>query len=123
MLFQSGSWAVDPKGQEALKKLAKVLESQSEISIMVEGHTDNVPFNGSSQVKDNWDLSVMRATAITKILLSNSKLKPSQVSSAGRSEYLPLEKGNTPEARQKNRRSEIIITPKVDELLRILDSN
>jgi len=123
LLFQSGSWAVDPKGQEALKKLAKVLESQSEISIMVEGHTDNVPFNGSSQVKDNWDLSVMRATAITKILLSNSKLKPSQVSSAGRSEYLPLEKGNTPEARQKNRRSEIIITPKVDELLRILDSN
>ncbi len=123
LLFQSGSWAVDPKGQEALKKLAKVLESQTDISIMVEGHTDNVPYNGSNQVKDNWDLSVMRATAITKILLANSKLKPAQVASAGRSEYVPLDKGNSQEARQKNRRSEIIITPKVDELLKILDTN
>ena len=123
LLFQSGSWAVDPKGQEALKKLAKVLESQSDISIMVEGHTDNVPYVGSNQVKDNWDLSVMRATAITKILLNNSKLKPSQVSAAGRSEFSPIDKANTAEAKQKNRRSEIIITPKVDELLKILDTN
>jgi chemotaxis protein MotB len=123
LLFQSGSWAVDPKGQEALRKLAKALETQEGISIMVEGHTDNVPYNGSNQVKDNWDLSVMRATSITKLLLANSKLKPSQISSAGRSEFLPIEKGNSPEARQKNRRTDIIISPKVDELLKILETN
>ncbi len=123
LLFQSGSWIVDAKGQDALKKLSKALETQAGINIMVEGHTDNVAFSGSNQVKDNWDLSVMRATAITKLILTDSKLKPNQVTAAGRSEYLPVEKANTPEARQKNRRTEIIISPKVDELLKILETN
>lgn len=123
LLFASGSWAVDVKGQDALKKLAKVLESQEGINIMVEGHTDDVPYNGSGNVKDNWDLSVMRATAIVKILTANSKLNPTQLTAAGRSEYLPLDNGKSADARKKNRRTEIIITPKLDELFQLLENN
>ncbi len=123
LLFASGSWAVDVKGQDALKKLAKVLETQADVNIMIEGHTDDVPYNGSGNVKDNWDLSVMRATAIVKILTANSKINPKQLTAAGRSEYLPLDAAKTPEARKKNRRTEIIITPKLDELFQILESN
>jgi len=123
LLFASGSWAVDVKGQEALKKLAKVLETQEGVNILIEGHTDDVPYNGSGNVKDNWDLSVMRATAIVKILTSNSKINPKQLTAAGRSEYLPLDTEKTAEARKKNRRTEIIITPKLDELFQILENN
>ncbi len=123
LLFASGSWAVDVKGQDALKKLAKVLETQADVNIMIEGHTDDVPYNGSGNVKDNWDLSVMRATAIVKILTANSKINPKQLTAAGRSEYLPLDAAKTVEARKKNRRTEIIITPKLDELFQILESN
>lgn len=123
LLFASGSWAVDLKGQDALKKLAKVLETQPDINIMIEGHTDDVPYNGSGNVKDNWDLSVMRATAIVKILTANSKISPRQLTAAGRSEYVPLDTDKTADARRKNRRTEIIITPKLDELFKILESN
>ena len=87
---------------------------------MIEGHTDNVPYTGSGQVKDNWDLSVMRATAIVKILLANSKIEPRRLVTAGRSEYLPIDPANTAPARAKNRRTEIILTPKLDELLQII---
>lgn len=123
LLFASGSWTVNAKGKDALIKLSKVLEENPDISIMVEGHTDNVPFKGSGQVKDNWDLSVMRATSVTKIILDNSKIDPARIISAGRSEYVPLDPANNSEARQKNRRTEIILTPKLDELLKILESN
>ena len=123
LLFASGSWAVDIKGQDALKKLAKVLETQADVNIMIEGHTDDVPYNGSGNVKDNWDLSVMRATAIVKILTANSKINPKQLTATGRSEYLPLDASKTVDARKKNRRTEIIITPKLDELFQILESN
>jgi len=123
LLFASGSWAVDIKGQEALKKLAKVLETQEGVNILIEGHTDDVPYNGSGNVKDNWDLSVMRATAIVKILTANSKINPKQLTAAGRSEYLPLDAAKTADARKKNRRTEIIITPKLDELFQILENN
>lgn len=123
LLFASGSWTVNAKGKDALNKLAKVLAENSDINIMVEGHTDNVPYKGSGQVKDNWDLSVMRATSVTKIILSNTKIDPSRITSAGRSEYVPLDPSNNSEARSKNRRTEIILTPKLDELLKILESN
>jgi chemotaxis protein MotB len=123
LLFSSGSWQVDPKGVDALKKLAKVLETNPEINIMVEGHTDNVPYRGSGQVKDNWDLSVMRATAIVNVLISNSKINPSRIIAAGRSEYIPVDTENTAPARAKNRRTEIILTPKLDELFQIIESN
>ena len=87
---------------------------------MVEGHTDNVPMYNDC-VKDNWDLSVMRATAVTKILMENEQIDPVRIIAAGRSEYLPLSPDNTVEGRQMNRRTEIILTPKLDELLKIID--
>ena len=87
---------------------------------MVEGHTDNVPLVGKNQIKDNWDLSVMRATSITKILLENKKVNPSRVIPCGRGEYAPQTNNKTAENRAKNRRSEIILSPKVNELLEII---
>lgn len=124
LLFASGKTDVQPKGIEALKHLAKVLEQNADINIMVEGHTDDVPMKGSGEIKDNWDLSVMRATSVTKIILKNGPtIDPKRITSAGRGEFFPLDPGKTPEARKKNRRTEIILTPKLDELLKVLGSN
>ncbi len=123
LLFKTGRWDVDPNGQRALRDLSKLLAENPDINIMVEGHTDDVPMRGAGDVKDNWDLSVMRATAVTKILTQNPQLDPERIIAAGRSEYVPLVPEKTPEARQMNRRTEIILTPKLDELLEILESN
>lgn len=123
LLFKTGSYALDPKGQEALKSLGEVLANNPEINILVEGHTDNVPLSGTGQIKDNWDLSVMRATAVTKIILSNAKIAPSRITASGRSEYVPLDASNTPEARRKNRRTEIILTPDLSEVFKLIESN
>lgn len=123
LLFKSGSWVVDAKGKEALMKLGKVLQTQPDVGILVEGHTDDVPYGGNGNVTDNWDLSVKRATSIVKILMENSDINPTQLTAAGRSEYLPLDTADTKEARAKNRRTEIIITPKLNELFQILESN
>lgn len=123
LLFASGSFEVAPNGVNALKKLAKVLEDNTDINVMIEGHTDNVPYNGVSPVKDNWDLSVMRATTVLKILVNNSKINPSRLTAAGRSQYFPVDAANTKEARSKNRRTEIILTPKLDELFSIIEAN
>lgn len=124
LLFASGSFEVAPNGVEALKNLAKVLETNPDINISVEGHTDNVPYkNSGSPINDNWDLSVMRATAVVKILLKNSKVDAARLMAAGRSQYWPVDAANTSEARSKNRRTEIILTPKLDELFKILESN
>ena len=123
LLFQSGKWDVDPKGQKAIKDLAAVLEKNTDINIMIEGHTDDVPFKGTNGVEDNWDLSTKRATAIVKILLGNSKIDAKRLTAAGRSQFLPIDAAKTPEARTKNRRTEIILTPKLDELFKVLDVN
>jgi chemotaxis protein MotB len=123
LLFKSGSWVVDAKGKEALIKLGKVLQTQPEVGILVEGHTDNVPYGGNGNVSDNWDLSAKRATSIVKLLMENSTINPTQLTAAGRSEYLPLDPADTKEARAKNRRTEIIITPKLNELFKILEGN
>ena len=123
LLFKTGSYSLDPKGQEALKSLSEVLASNPDINIMVEGHTDDVPLNGSGQIKDNWDLSVMRATAVAKIILNNTNIDPRRITAAGRSEYVPLDESKTPEARRKNRRTEIILTPDLTEVLDIIQSN
>lgn len=120
LLFASGSYEVNAQGTAAIKKIASVLESKPDIGIMVEGHTDDVPYK-STVLIDNWDLSVKRATAVSRILLQ-SKISPSRVTAAGRSQYVPVEKGTTPAARQKNRRTEIILTPVLDKLLDIVDS-
>jgi chemotaxis protein MotB len=123
LLFKSGQWEVDPRGQQALRDLANVLAQNPDINVMVEGHTDDVPMRSANQVRDNWDLSVMRATAVTKVLLQNKQIAPERIIAAGRSEYLPLDADKTPEARRKNRRTEIILTPKLDELLRLIEDN
>lgn len=123
LLFKSGRWDVDPNGQAAINKLGKVLEANKDINVTVEGHTDNVPMNGSGDIKDNWDLSVKRATSITKILLSGSNIEPIRVTASGKGPYMPVDPANTPEARAKNRRTEIILVPKLDELFRILEAN
>ena len=122
LLFKSGSTKVDPKGQEALQQLAKALKEQREVNVLVEGHTDDVPVAKLTGIQDNWDLSVLRATEITRIL-TKSGLAASQVTPSGRAETAPLETGKTAEIRQKNRRTEIILTPKLDELFQILEKN
>lgn len=123
LLFASGSTEVDAKGVSALQQLAKAIKDQRDINIMVEGHTDNVPISKkTAYMQDNWDLSVMRATAITKIL-TKAGLAPSQVTAAGKGEYSPLAPNTTPQSKQKNRRTEIIITPNLDELFKILGTN
>jgi len=121
LLFKSGSTEVDKKGVEALKKLSEVLKAQDDINVVVEGHTDDVPMKGAV-IKDNWDLSVIRATEIVRIL-TNEGVQGTKLTASGRGEYLPITEGKTPEIRQKNRRTEIIITPKLDELFKILESN
>ncbi len=123
LLFASGSTEVDPKGVNALQQLAKAIKDQRDINILIEGHTDNVPISRKSQyMQDNWDLSVMRATAITRILVKAGVL-PRQITASGRGEYAPLAPNDTPASRQKNRRTEIIITPNLDELFKILETN
>ncbi|MEE4198628.1 MAG: OmpA family protein [Bacteroidales bacterium] len=123
LLFKSGSTEVDPKGVSALKKLAGVLSKNPDINIMVEGHTDDVPYIPSEAIQDNWDLSVKRATAIIRILMEDSNIKGDRIIAAGRSKYVPIEAGKSAEARKKNRRTEIILTPKLDELFKILEAN
>ena len=123
LLFSSGSYAVAGKGVDVLKKLAKVLEQNQEINILVEGHTDNVSLNGKGDIADNWDLSVKRATSVVKIITTNSTVNPKRLTAAGRSEYVPLDMTNTSDGRKKNRRTEIILSPKLDELLQMLESN
>jgi chemotaxis protein MotB len=122
LLFKSASWDIDANGRNALKKLAGVLERNPGIQITIEGHTDNVPYNpGSGQLKDNWDLSVKRATTVVRVLLEGTKIDPKRLTASGRSEYIPVEASNTSDARQKNRRTEIVLTPDLTELYRLID--
>lgn len=123
LLFKTGSTKVDPKGQEALKQLATVLKTQPDVNVVVEGHTDNVPFNRpAGAMQDNWDLSVLRATEIAR-LLTVGGVQPQRVTASGRSQYVPVASNDTPQNKALNRRTEIILTPKLNELLKILDSN
>ena len=123
LLFASGSWEINEQGLKAIKQLAQVLENEKDISVLIEGHTDNVPYRGSGQIKDNWDLSVLRATSVVKALLANGNIEPVRLSASGRSEYLPLDESNTSEARAKNRRTEIILTPNLDQLFQLIQGN
>ena len=122
LLFKSASWDIDTNGKNALKKLAGVLEKNPDIQITIEGHTDNIPYNpGNSQLKDNWDLSVKRATTVVRVLLEGSKIDAKRLTASGRSEYLPVDDRDTQDARQKNRRTEIILTPDLTELYKLID--
>ena len=123
LLFKSGSTKVDPKGQEALKKLATVLQEQKDVNVVVEGHTDSVPIaRGTAGLTDNWDLSTLRATEIAR-LLTVSGVPPARVTASGRGQYVPVAANDTPANKALNRRTEIILTPKLDDLFQILDSN
>jgi len=123
LLFKSGSIVVDSKGAGALQQLAKAIKDQKDLNITVEGHTDDVPMaNKGEYMQDNWDLSVLRATAITKIL-TRAGLSPKQITSSGKGEFSPLAPNTSAENKSKNRRTEIIITPNLDELFKILESN
>jgi chemotaxis protein MotB len=119
LLFKAGSYTADEKGKKALKKLADVLNSNEDINITVEGHTDIDKYHGGAQLKDNWDLSVMRATQIVKVL-EGYKVDPGRLIASGRGEHLPLDTGKTKAAKKINRRTEIILTPKLDLLGEIL---
>ncbi|MCB0427906.1 MAG: OmpA family protein, partial [Mangrovimonas sp.] len=121
LLFESGSWAVGNQGKKAVQQLGGVLADNPDISILIEGHTDNVPYTGSGQLSGNWDLSTKRATAIVTILRDNPNIDPQNLTAAGRGEYAPIASNDTPEGRAKNRRIEVILTPKLDELTKLLD--
>ena len=120
LLFKSGSSAVEDKGKEALKLLGGILDKNIDIDILVEGHTDNVPIK-TSVYKDNWDLSVARATSIVRILVNDYKIAPTRMTASGKGEFFPKADNETPEGRAKNRRTEIILSPKLDELMNLLN--
>jgi chemotaxis protein MotB len=118
LLFPSASWTVSKDGINAIKELAKVLEQDTTLNIMVEGHTDNDAYRGNTAVKDNWDLSVMRATSIVKLLLQHGPaINPARVEACGHGEFAPKVSNDTPEGKATNRRTEIILTPNLDKLL------
>lgn len=117
LLFATMSFAVEPNGKEALVKLAKVLETQTDIEVEVEGHTDTDKIKRSELPTDNWELSVLRATSVVKLMLANSKMDPKKITAAGRSEFLPVDAAD----KAKNRRIEIILIPNLDELYKILE--
>ncbi|WP_283637604.1 OmpA/MotB family protein [Alistipes indistinctus] len=120
LLFRSGSFEIDPNGARAVHDLATVLAQNPDINVMVEGHTDDVPYRPNGQLRDNLDLSAKRATTVVCLLLENKGIAPSRIIAAGRGESLPVASGKTSEARAKNRRTEIILTPKLDELMQLM---
>lgn len=123
LLFKSGKYDIDPKGKEALQKLAGVLVQQPDLDIIVEGHTDTIPLKKGGILQDNIDLSVMRATSIVRILSQDYQVNPKQLSASGRGDNFPIATNSTPEGRQSNRRIEIILSPRVQELHKLLEEN
>ena len=121
LLFSSGSWAVGAEGRRAVVEVGKVLGVNPDISVLIEGHTDNDAYGGSGAIADNWDLSTKRATAIVAILSENKGINKENLTAAGRSEYSPLASNSTADGKSKNRRIEIILTPKLDEISKMLN--
>jgi chemotaxis protein MotB len=124
LLFKTGSYEIDANGRAALRKLGALLEKNPDITITIEGHTDDVPYRAApgQQIIDNWDLSVKRATTVVRVLTQDTNINPRRLIASGRSEYMPVDTKKTPEARQKNRRTEIILTPDLSGLYKILES-
>jgi chemotaxis protein MotB len=119
LLFKSGSEVVDPKGKEALKSLARVLNSTNDITVMIEGHTDNVPIK-TKLFEDNWDLSTARATSILRILTKDYGFDPNRITASGRGQFHPIKSNETVEGRASNRRTEIILSPDLKEIYKLL---
>ena len=122
LLFRSGSYEIGSDGEKAVRDLAKVLAANPDINVMVEGHTDDVRYTPNAYLKDNLDLSAKRATTVVRLLLENKEIAPERIVAAGRGESLPVAEGKTAEARAKNRRTEIILTPKYDELMKLMET-
>lgn len=121
LLFESGSWDVNARGREAVAELGKVLADNKEIAVLIEGHTDNVPYGEQGLIKNNWDLSTKRATAIVNILTENASIPKENLTAAGRGEYAPIASNTTSDGKAKNRRIEVILTPKLDEISKLLN--
>lgn len=120
LLFPSGSAVVNPKGKDALSKVAGVLNTSSDININIEGHTDSIPIH-TAKFADNWELSTARATSIAHVLIDEYNVVPAKLVASGRSEYDPIAPNSTPEGRGQNRRTEIILEPKLDELMKLME--
>ncbi|MEO8934891.1 MAG: OmpA family protein [Xanthomarina sp.] len=121
LLFESGSWSVGVEGKKAVKQLGSVLADNPDINVLIEGHTDNVPYSGNGIMKGNWDLSTKRATAIVEILRENLSIHPENLTAAGRGEFAPIATNETSDGKAKNRRIEVILTPKLDEITKLLN--
>ncbi len=119
LLFPSGSTAIDPEGKKAIVELAKAIQDQGDLEIIVEGHTDTDQLKSNNIPRDNWELSVLRATAVVKMMTENSSIDPKRLSASGKSEYLPVD----PADKARNRRTEIILSPNLDELFQVIDQN
>ncbi|MGB1448755.1 MAG: OmpA family protein [Flavobacteriaceae bacterium] len=122
LLFQSGSWSVGNQGKQALKQLGTVLAANPEIAVLIEGHTDSDPYIGNENLSGNWDLSTKRATEIVKLLLKNRQIKAENLTAAGRGQHQPLATNKTAAGKAKNRRIEVILTPKLDKIAELLSS-
>ncbi len=121
LLFASGSWNVGTEGQKAIKELANVLAQNPDISVLIEGHTDNVPYGGNGPLKDNWDLSTKRATEVLKLLLNNNSVNPQNLTAAGRGEFAPVATNDTKTGKAKNRRIEVVLEPQLDQINKLLE--
>ena len=122
LLFKSGRWNIELQGKQALVSLSKVLEENPDISILIEGHTDNIPFTSRGAIESNWDLSTKRATAVVKILLENNKILPQNLTAAGKSEFVPIAPNTSVDGRAANRRIEIILSPSLDKIMGLINS-
>ncbi len=121
LLFKSGSYDVTDKAKAVLAKVAKVVNDKPDFECMVEGHTDNVPYRSNGVLLDNWDLSVKRSTSIIRVLTNDLGVKPAQLIAAGRSSYIPLVENDTPDNRSKNRRTRIVVLPKIDQFYDMIE--
>jgi chemotaxis protein MotB len=122
MLYKSGSYEVLPTAEKVLAKVAKIVNDYKDYDVLVEGHTDNVPYNGSAAIKDNWDLSAMRATSVVKVLQTKFNVEPSRMTAGGRSEYNPKTSNETVKGKSENRRTVIVIMPKLDQFLNLMNN-
>ncbi|MBC8042855.1 MAG: flagellar motor protein MotB [Rhizobacter sp.] len=123
LLFASGKTEINKKGQEALLDVSKVLAKQSDINILVEGHTDNAPVGNLGAIKDNWDLSVLRSTEVIRYLTTEGALDAKRITASGHAEFMPLTGNGSSDGRAKNRRTELVLTPKLDELYDLMKKN
>ena len=120
MLFKSGSYEISDRAMETLSKIAKIIKDYSDYDVLVEGNTDNVPISRTN-IRNNWDLSALRASSVVQCLQNDFGINPSRLSAAGRGEFNPIADNDTEVGKQRNRRTEIIITPKLDQFLDLID--